>query len=119
MRTVENLWEMRTAILPWVRSRKRRNTSYSARASRLAVGFVQVRTCASSIYGRGQGNLLHWPAERLDPFSKRRRAFGVAFRKRGDTRLQGSFARVSIRCSFSSSSCGQVQCSLASMYNAM
>nr|GFC24932.1 hypothetical protein [Tanacetum cinerariifolium] len=38
MRTVLKRWEMSTAVLPWVSSLKRSKTSYSARASRAALG---------------------------------------------------------------------------------
>ena len=47
MRTVENRCEMSTAIRPFVSSAKRRNTSYSARASSAAVGSSRISSCAS------------------------------------------------------------------------
>ena len=47
--TVENLWEMITAVRAPISSANRRNTSYSARASSAAVGSSRMSTWASRI----------------------------------------------------------------------
>ena len=47
MRTVEKRCEISTAVLPWLSSLKRWNTSNSARASSAAVGSSRISTWAS------------------------------------------------------------------------
>src|SRR5205807_6842351 len=72
MRTVEKRWEMRTAILPFVSSANRRNTSYSARASSEAVGSSRISTWASRMYARPRATFCHSPPDSSTPPSNRR-----------------------------------------------
>jgi hypothetical protein len=69
MRTLEKRCEMRIAVLPALSSLKRRNTSYSERASSAAVGSSRISTSASRIDARDR-DLLPFAAGEFDAIPK-------------------------------------------------
>src|ERR1019366_4561861 len=58
MRTVENRWEISIAMRARVSSLNRWNTSYSARASSVAVGSSRISNCGSRYVSARQSELL-------------------------------------------------------------
>jgi hypothetical protein len=62
MRTEEKRCEIRMAVRPSDRSLKRRNTSYSALASKCRGGFVEDQHLRIAHVGAGDGDLLPLPA---------------------------------------------------------
>src|SRR5215831_17272258 len=58
IRTVENRWEIRIAILPTVSSWKRRKISYSVSASSEAVGSSKTSISASLMKARAKADVL-------------------------------------------------------------
>ena len=70
MRTLEKRGEVSTAVLPWLNSLKRLNTSNSERASSAAVDSSRISCCASAHIGSGDGDLLPLAAREIDAGAK-------------------------------------------------